>query len=369
MTAHPDILVVGLGPAGAAAAKAAAIAGFRVLAIDRRRRAGEPVQCAEFVPRMLGADHRAVSLAGIQPITRMETYLENLGVEVTPDFQGVMIDRAAFDTALVAEAEAAGAEVRFGTLLRSLDAEGALLGDGTRITPKLIIGADGPRSPVGAASGIRNRELCETRQITVPLNTPHEATDIFLNAEIEGGYAWLFPRGEVANLGLGLRPEAKALLKPVLERLHDQLADAGRVGREVLRTTGGAIPVGGIVGPVGSLAEIPVLLAGDAAGLTNPVTGAGISAAVVSGELAATAAADWLKGKTDALDDYAEEIDDLFGGSLRLGLARRRALLETYCGGNRPDAADLRAGWIAYPEYWTRTATEAVETRLGRHEP
>ena len=55
------VLVVGLGPAGARAARAAAQAGARVLAIDRKRVAGQPVQCAEFVPAMIGIEVEAMA--------------------------------------------------------------------------------------------------------------------------------------------------------------------------------------------------------------------------------------------------------------------------------------------------------------------
>ena len=53
---NPVVLVIGLGPAGASAAAEAARRGCRVLAIDRKREAGRPVQCAEFVPAMVGID-------------------------------------------------------------------------------------------------------------------------------------------------------------------------------------------------------------------------------------------------------------------------------------------------------------------------
>ena len=46
-----DVLVVGAGPAGSCAARQAASAGLDVLIVDRKSRAGEPMQCAEFVPR------------------------------------------------------------------------------------------------------------------------------------------------------------------------------------------------------------------------------------------------------------------------------------------------------------------------------
>ena len=45
-----DVLVVGLGPAGGAEALAAAQAGLRVAAVERRKEIGVPVQCAEFIP-------------------------------------------------------------------------------------------------------------------------------------------------------------------------------------------------------------------------------------------------------------------------------------------------------------------------------
>jgi digeranylgeranylglycerophospholipid reductase len=51
-----DVLVLGLGPAGARAAAAAARAGARVLAVDRKASAGLPVQCAEFVPALIGCE-------------------------------------------------------------------------------------------------------------------------------------------------------------------------------------------------------------------------------------------------------------------------------------------------------------------------
>ena len=177
---------------------------------------------------------------------------------------------------------------------------------------------------------------------------PHDATEVFLRAEFEGGYGWLFPRGERANLGLGVSPAAHRRLEPLLERLHADLAAPGRVGHTALSVSGGAIPVGGRVRPYGGLGRTAVLLAGDSAGLANPVTGAGIAAAVQSGALAGTAAAAWLGGDRGALADYDDELDALVRASLGRALARRAELAAL----RKPPAAALRRGWIAYPEYW-----------------
>jgi geranylgeranyl reductase family protein len=353
-----DVLVVGLGPAGATAAAAAARTGRRVLAIDRKRQAGVPVQCAEFVPAMIGPllepDHTAaVRSSRRQSVHTMHTFVEDDAPHLKNHFPGHMIDRAVFDAALVAAAVSERADCRFDLGLRMIDADGtARLSDGRTIEARVIVGADGPRSPVGRAICQINHRLAETRQIAVRLLKPFDATDIFLSARIKGGYAWLFPKADQANLGLGVAPERRHLLKPLLDGLHRQLVAEGRVGPEVLGHTGGAIPVGGMLNPQGVLGHTLVLLAGDAAGLTNPITGAGINQATVSGRLAGIAAAEAVRGMADNSCQYAEELQDLFKPSLDRALARRQQLMRIYADGGQPSRADLQRGWIAFPQYW-----------------
>lgn len=353
-----DVLVVGLGPAGSTAAAAARRAGARVIAIDRKTEAGQPVQCAEFVPKMFGPmldrhQHSAIGPSRRQMIASMTTFVSREAPHVKDDFPGVMIDRAAFDAALVATAAGYGCDCRFGNTLKDIDGDGrAQLSDGSAIDAKVIIGADGPRSRVGQSIGQVNHAIAETRQITVHLLEPSQSTDIFLSADIPGGYAWLFPKSEHANLGIGIAPSHRQHLKPLLEALHRQLIAEGRVGDEVLRHTGGAIPVGGMLQAAGMRGPALVLLAGDAAGLTNPVTGAGINAALVSGELAGEAAAKAANGRAEAGEDYRQDLADIFEVSLARALARRQQLIDTYTTSAVPTSGDLRRGWIAFPEYW-----------------
>lgn len=350
----PDTLVIGLGPAGSRAAALAASSGFRVVAIERRSTPGRPVQCAEFVPSLIEQEVSGLAGVTVQAIQSMRTDVEGEGFEESPDFRGRMIDRAAFDASLAKEAARFGADCRFGVAALAIAPNGSVLGSDHRLLrPRLLIGADGPHSPVGRAIGHVNRDLVETRQITVSLRAPLDTTDIFLKADYPGGYGWLFPKGRKANLGLGIVTQEKRYLKPLLQALHARLVTEGRVGAEAAALTGGAIPVGGRLTATGRLGKTPVLLAGDAAGLTNPVTGAGIASAVHSGALAGEAAALWLAGNEAALDDYERELSDLFDGAMARALARRRTLLTHYRAGRRPDAAALRASWIAYPQYWS----------------
>ena len=331
-----DVVVLGLGPAGARAAAEAARRGCKVIALDRKRAPGVPVQCAEFVPAMIDAD-----LAGVvrQRIDAMATFVEDDAPDFRPHFPGHMLDRAAFDASLVEKARRAGADVRLATVVKGLTADGAVVTENGTLQAPVVVGADGPRSRAGKAIGSVNEALVETRQVTVALKQPHGATDIFLSAGIPGGYGWLFPKGELANLGAGVGPGHKLRLKPIVARLHE--SQKARLSTEILAVTGGAIPVGGLLKPFGYLKQTLVLLAGDAAGLANPVTGAGIAAAVQSGRLAGQAAA------TRAAEEYERELEDLYGGALERALRRRRELLASSF-----QKHHLRRGWIAYPEYW-----------------
>ena len=344
---------MGLGPAGSSAAAAAARGGCRVAAIDRRREPGRPVQCAEFVPALIASDAGALAHVVEQSITSMLTFVENDAPDVQANFPGRMLDRARFDAALVERATAAGASCTFGVAVREVSHEGLVaLSDGRLIEASVLIGADGPRSIVGAAIGSVNLDVVETRQITVALRAPHDATDIFLSSAIRGGYGWLFPKGSVANIGAGVVPEARARLKRIVDELHRALIDAGRVGVDVLALTGGLIPVGGMLRAQGILGATRVLLAGDAAGLANPVTGAGIAAAVHSGKLAGEAAVATLAGDAAAGEDYEDELRAVFGNALARALRRRCELAEATRDGATLDKAAQRRGWIAYPEYW-----------------
>lgn len=348
-----DVLVVGLGPAGASAAAAAARGGVRTIGVDRRREAGTPTQCAEFAPMPLGAETAAMKLSFRQAIAAMRTYVESDSPHNASDFRGAMIDRAEFDRALCEEAAGAGAELRFATSLASVGEDGAaILSDGTRIRPRVIVGADGPRSRIGAAIGSVNRDILETRQFVAPLRAPSRSTDIYLSRDIRGGYAWMFPKGDVANVGIGLEADARAELKPLLAALRLRLIAEDRIGPNILGWTGGAIPVGGALNPVGRLETVGVALAGDAGGLVNPITGAGIPAAVVSGSLAGEAAAAFALGRAGALEDYADEIEERFGPSLRRAQRRREAMMRAFRRDGAPTPAELRQSWIAFPEYW-----------------
>ncbi|TCV82554.1 NAD(P)/FAD-dependent oxidoreductase [Sulfurirhabdus autotrophica] len=354
MVKKVDVLIIGLGPAGGAAAVAAAREGLSVLVIDRRKEVGLPVQCAEFIPLPMGKYAQSEGVI-FQRITGMKSLLPSGAVEET-EFPGLMIDRAAFDQALANEAARNGAVLQLESRLVRLDAAESRAWIKTALAEeeieyRVLIAADGPHSTVAESLGLPELDIVHTRQYTVPLKQAYEDTDIWLSDAFPGGYGWLFPKGKFANLGLGADKHFTADLKTPLDALHSQLVAEGRVGEEISYRTGGAIPVGGLRE---QLVVGNIMLTGDAAGLTHPITGAGISAGVVSGERAGQAAAAWLNGQDKkAFADFEEDIRDQFETTLKRAVERRQWLNQHWKSEEAQKDAMHRKGWIAFPEYFS----------------
>lgn len=320
-----DVLVVGAGPAGSSAAYAAAAAGAKVIMIDRRRVIGVPAQCAGFVPAAAAAQTPACREAAIQKVTGMTTLLPDGRMFESPS-PGFIVARDRFDQMLAREAEEAGVMVL--TRTRAIShADGvtaiSTLGGRLAVDSKVVIGADGPISTVGSWLGSSNTETARATQWRVPLKQPSDRLLILFHKRLSGGYGWLFPTGDTANVGIGLEPRAGAKPGQQLKWFVEKLAADGLIEPRPLKVTGGLIPVGG---PVRCQAG-NMLLAGDAAGLCHPVTGAGISTAIQSGRLAGEAAARYIQsGDPQALNEYEKEIQETYGESMKAALNRRNNL-------------------------------------------
>ncbi len=357
-------LVVGLGPGGASAAGQMAQSGIRVLAIDRKHWPGFPVQCAEFVPLPM-SQYACTPAIRKQAITGMKSILPS-GDVTSSAFPGLIIDRQAFDAALVERARQASAEIALGTGLVALDGHNSIARLNTKngliaVHYQVLIAADGPHSKVARLLKLARLATVNTRQYRVPLSQSYHDTDIWLSDEYPGGYAWLFPKGNVANLGLGADKHFAKDLKTPLDRLHRRLIDEGLLGERILSRTGGLIPVSGLRSHLHYHHRI--LFVGDAAGLTHPITGAGISAAVISGEAAGQAVVDFFAGETDSFHQYEEDMRDQYEPTLRRAVERRQWLSQYWHTAFAQDDEVMRCGWIAFDEYFSMTIPD-----INRHD-
>ena len=341
-----DVLVVGGGPAGSSAANRAASSGVRVLLIDRRASIGVPVQCAEFIPKLLMREVGArVRRSIVQSVDEMVTYFPNGDVSRLAS-PGHILNRTTFDRALVLDAAAQGAHVLTGTRAVERAEEGVLVRRGRtelRIRAQVIVGADGPASTVGTWMGQQNQVFVIGVQYEVPLREPMTHTEVYFDRAYPLGYAWLFPKGGVANAGVGIARRSAREARTALDRFLGDLAERGKIDhRTILGFTSGLIPVGG---PPEATVERNMLLVGDAAGQCDPITGAGISAAVICGKMAGEAAARAVRtGDLGRLSRYETEWRRLFGRSLE-DARRRREFLEQHW--DTDDLDDVvRQSWV-----------------------
>ncbi|RJX31661.1 MAG: geranylgeranyl reductase family protein [Desulfarculus sp.] len=322
MPERVDVLVVGGGPAGVLAAAAAAQAGAAVLLIERKRRFGALPHCAEFVPSLLATELAFPARSRVQAVEGMVSRLE--AEEVFTAGPGWILDRQVFDHGLAQAAAQAGARLWAGCHLRGRRGQAWLVqrgGQKIEVHAGAVVAADGAASPTAQALGLPALPRLAAAQQEVPLARPLTRNQIFLEPRFALGYAWLFPKGQTANLGLG----CAAASRPgrLLEGLRQGLLAQGLIRPGRLAVGGGAIPVGG---PRSSLVRDLVLLAGDAAGLTHPLSGAGIPQAVFSGRLAGAAAARLAGGEAAAGDEYQQELAGRYGRYLARGLAARREM-------------------------------------------
>lgn len=350
MSERVDVLVVGAGPAGCAAAKTAAAEGARVLMVERRIVVGLPVQCAEYVPAQIVGYAPVPEHCIAQRIHTLRTHLPDGEIAETPA-AGYVLDRARFDKALAVAACQAGAEIWTGARAIERTERGVHIqrgGQTAEVECRVIIGADGPRSTVGKWIGQTNAEFIDAVQVEVVLPEPRDFTEIYFDPVCRGGYGWLFPKGETANVGVGVSRGMGGDPQAALDHILKQLGIAP--GRIIGRTAG-PVPSGGTVA---RMRVDEVLLVGDAAGHTHPVTGAGIFSAVVSGTLAGQAAAKAVQGELAALHEYEREWTAFMAGPLRHALNKRRHLDAHWSDDPAALSDAVKQDWIAFKAYGRR---------------
>ena len=364
MTESYDIVIIGAGPAGSSAAKAAAERGAKVLLIDRRQRIGIPVQCAEFVPLSI-VRHASFSPTCImQRVEKMVTYLPN-GTSYEMKSPGYMLDRSLFDRELAASAVLSGAKISIGTKAVGLSPKGLVVERGSRretIPSKVLIGADGVPSSVARFVGQFPLKTIAALQYEVVLSEPRSHVDVYFHKDYEGGYAWFFPKGRTANAGVGLVLSKASQLPNLLDNFLDSLVKTKMLhGVQIVSRTGGLIPC---EFHRKNLFE-NVLLAGDAAGHAHPITGAGILNAIVGGEIAGRIAAEAVeKGNLRHLENYEIESQEAFGKSLHYGALKREFLEKNW---NEPDIDfdDLiRKTWVGFKEYHEDRKNISIDPRF-----
>jgi len=354
-----DVIVVGAGPAGSAAAYHLATAGLDVLMLEKTSFPREKVCGDGLTPRAV----KALTTMGIST-DEGDGWLRNKGLRIIggggrielawPDLSafpafGTIRARTDFDQILARHAQKAGAR-----LIENVTVTGPTLDERTgrvngvmtraknhdgaerRFGASLVVAADGNSSRLSVSMGLHKRD---DRPLGVAVRTYYKSprhNDDYLEAWLDlwdgkdllPGYGWIFGMGDgTSNIGLGLlntseafgHIDYRALLRRWLSAMPAEWGFSEDNRTEPVR--GAALPMGFNRTPHYTKG---LVLVGDAGGMVNPFNGEGIAYAMESGEIAARTIVQALgrptaAGRERVLQGYPVALKENYGGYYTLG--------------------------------------------------
>jgi geranylgeranyl reductase family protein len=339
-----DVAVVGAGPAGLAAASAAAARGARTIVLERAEHPRYKTCGGGLIGAARAAAGSLIAIPARDEI-RAATVTLRGGQEFTRSEREpvlAMVMREEFDAALLKRAADDGAVIRQRVQARAIDqGDGPAtvrLADGSEVTARAIIGADGSSGVTARHVGAEFAQVDLGLEVEIAVPEPVRrqwAGRVLLDwGAIPASYGWVFPKGDRLTVGViaarGQGDATKAYLREFTDRLglsgYETVQDSGHLTR--CRTDDSPLRKG------------RVLVAGDAAGLLDPWTREGISFALRSGALAGEFAA---KGD---LDGYVAAVNAALVPDMRAG----RTLLTAFTrhAGTFHRALATSKGWRAF---------------------
>ncbi len=318
-----DVVVIGAGPAGAAAAFHLAARGHRVRLLEARP-AGRGKPCgggmAASVQRWFPFD---LSPA-IDQVIRQVRFTWCLEDPVTAELPGDapfwIARRSQLDAFLSAQAFAAGACLRHDCRVEALERDAGAgwrvgLAGGESLRARAVVIADGSSSPFAAAwrLGPARPRYAATVSVEVEAEVAQAEMAHFEFGLVHHGFCWAFPRRGGYSIGVGtFIGQQEADSAAVLSRLLPSLglsADAGQRVSGRLRVWDGHYPLHGD----------GIVAVGDAASLCDPFLAEGLRPSLLSGCRAAEALHGWLEGDSTALAGYSQRMRSEWGDSMAWG--------------------------------------------------
>ncbi|HTK87536.1 MAG TPA: geranylgeranyl reductase family protein [Nitrospiraceae bacterium] len=319
MQTHPeakvcDVLVVGLGPAGATVAYELSRAGISVIALEKESHPRYKVcggGLSARVDHILGSDFHSVVEQTIHGVQFTYQGKEPLTIDADgPIAYMVMRDR--FDHVLVEQARHAGTSIyEHEPVVDCISmADGVeVRTERNRYRAKVVIGADGANSRVAqrifTGRRVRRSPALESEVQTNRVSSyPGERRIVVDVGATNRGYAWVFPKRDRLSIGIGDFHGRPSSLKQLFHRfiVRDQALSA----LDIPPACGHPLPLYDAPYALSthSLVRGHALLVGDAAHLVDPLFGEGIYYAIRSGQMAADAVLGTFSNQNRSLLDY-----------------------------------------------------------------
>lgn len=360
-----DVVIVGAGPAGSSAAYELARSGVRVALLEKSPMPRYKACGGGLVYRVLKLLPFDVSEVIERECRVAQLNLHDAGLyfSVKREYPLVsMTMREKFDYLLSRAARVAGADVREGWRVLDIvprNGKMEVVTDKTVLLSRFVIGADGVTSIVARKGGWQEKGYVAPL-VEWEIRVKEDVFDAFAEAArfefgpLRSGYAWVFPKREHLSVGIGTVGSERVNLRKTLQ---DFLVSLGIDAIDHIEHHGYFIPrrlrkEGFVKGRI--------LLVGDAAGFVDPVTGEGITYAILSGQSAARALITGGFADADVKDAYYSELRvgvlrELRWGNLLAALLyrspRTRARLFKHFGSRLTEAiADILTGEKTYAE-------------------
>lgn len=221
------------------------------------------------------------------------------------DKNSVTLDRTHWLRGIAREIEAKGGQISLDSEVVEVGEDYVQLRNGERIDYDILIGADGPNSLIAEHMGVKHQftNVCQYKLIYDTSDMDY--LEFYIDRRFSPDYSWIFPKEGVINVGV----------EGNFTKLDAFLAYKGLSSYKVIGKEAGILPTSGIQ----RLVWRNIALIGDAASITNPFSGSGLTPIIYASEM--------LTRHIASLDDYEKEVKNHPIGSPIL-LKARQALLQ-----------------------------------------
>lgn len=264
------IVIVGGGPAGSYAAYLLAKQGKDVTLIEEHKEIGSPVQCTGIVTHSIEKFVKLPDHVVAKRLTKVDVVSPK--ERLTTNVDEIVMWRNKFDRFMGEMAENAGVNILLNHRFTNLAGNKVRVLDRVNNTPKIIqadmiVGADGPSSPVAKAAKIpHNNRFYIGIQAKVRHDMDQDTFETHFGASYPDFFGWVVPEGDgVVRLGLGAKKDAQSLFYKFLKKVTGK--------NDILCWESGIIP---IHNPKQIIQQGNVYLIGDAATHVKATTGGGI---------------------------------------------------------------------------------------------
>ena len=365
-----DCIIVGAGPAGSSSAYHLAQKGHSVLVLDkadfpRSKSCGGGVSPA--IAEWFDFDFSPV----VQNHVSQVKYTFKMGDPAEVELQGVtpmwMVQRSEFDDLLIEQATGKGAEFKSGVEVQGAKLEGdtwqVSTSDG-QFEAKYLIAADGANSMMAKLLKFAEAEKVAAATLHVPgeVSDRRKVTGFFDFGSLKNGFMWCFPKADGYSFSAAYvrNPKGKAdELKKQLYKyaeLFELDPSQGEYTEHPLN----------LWQENRDLHSDRALLAGEAAGMVDPLIGEGIRPALYTGVKAATAVSSALSGDTNALANYSQTVNLEWGENLAkadflAGLFFKAPKIAYKMGVKRPSAGKLMGKILCGELSYSQVADKATK--------